>query len=214
MRSIALLALPALLVAGGCGKTPMTLAQDPVERAATCGVVETAAARDQSGNEFSKPLSLETQGRILHYPLLAASADKAYDAAIASAVVKRMSALADSVTGGEWRTLRLSCAAAFPEVAKTPTSLPADAMTAALGCDELATFMRTALTRQTYVFDKQLDVYDRLNRALDQRIAVLFVSRGIMALPARLARRNKALAAIVKLGSPVPMLKLCTARYE
>ena len=34
MRSIALLALPALLVAGGCGKTPMTLAQDPVERAA------------------------------------------------------------------------------------------------------------------------------------------------------------------------------------
>jgi hypothetical protein len=87
-------------------------------------------------------------------------------------------------------------------------------MTAALGCDELATFMRTALTRQDYAFDKQLEAYDRLNRALDQPVAVLFVNRGIMALPARLARRNKALAAIVELGSPVPMLKLCMARYD
>ncbi len=206
--------LPLLLVAGGCGKTAMTLVQDPIERAATCAVVETAAARDQSGADFNKPLSLETQGRILHYPLLAASAGKTYDSAIASAVVKRMPAIADSVTGGDWQKLEAPCAAAYPAVTATKPSLPPDRLTAALGCDELATFMHTALAQQSYAFGSTLDSYDRLNRALDQRIAVLFTHRGIMKLPARLAQRNKALAAIVERGSPVPMLKLCSARYD
>jgi len=213
MRSVALLALPVLLIAVGCGPKTLVLPEDPVERAATCGVIEAATARDSSGDPVGKPLPLETQGRILHYALLAASAGKGYDASIAVAVVKQQTAMADRVTAGKWQALRAPCAAAFPAVAKTPTSLPGDAMTATLGCDELATFMRTALARQSYAFNDTLEDYRTLNRVLDQPSAVLFVRRGIMKLPARLAERNKALARIVKLGSPVPMLKLCTARY-
>ena len=205
--------LAALVLAAGCGRQAMTLPDDPIERAATCGVVETAAARQQDGAAVGKPLTVETQGRILHYALLVASADKAYDSAIASAVVKRMPAIADSVTAGDWQKLQAPCAAAYPAVARTQVALPADPLAAALGCDELATFMRTALARQNYAFATTLDSYDKLNRALDQRIAPLFSSRGIMALPARLAQRNKALAAIVERGSPVPMLELCSARY-
>ena len=55
--------------------------------AATCGVIETATAREQAGAAVAKPLTAETQGRILHYALLAASAGKSYDASIAAAVV-------------------------------------------------------------------------------------------------------------------------------
>jgi hypothetical protein len=205
--------LVALILAAGCARQTMTLPDDPVGRAATCGVIETEVARAQGGEGINKPLAVETQGRILHYALLAASAGKSYDASIAAAVVKRLPAIADAVTADDWQKLRAPCAAAFPAVAKTATSLPSDPLTAALGCDELATFMRTALARQSYAFGSTLDQYDRLNRALDQRIAVLFSKRGIMALAARLAQRNKALAAIVEHGSPVPMLKLCTAHY-
>jgi hypothetical protein len=205
--------LAALVLVAGCARQAMTLTDDPIERAETCGVIETAAAREQGGAAVGKPLTPETQGRILHYALLAASADKSYDSAIASAVVKRLPIIADSVTAGDWQKLRAPCAAAYPLVAKLPGSLPSDPLTAALGCDELATFMQTALARQSYAFASTLDEYDRLNRALDRRIAPLFIKSGIMSLPARLAQRNKALAAIVERGSPVPTLKLCTARY-
>jgi hypothetical protein len=176
-------------------------------------VVETAAARGEEAAGEAKTLPLETQGRILHYALLAASAGKSYDASVAAAVVKRQQAIADGITAGKWQALKAPCAEAFPAVAKRPTSLPDDPMTSVLGCDELATFMRTALARQSYAFGPALDAYQRLNRALDQRSAVLFIKHGINALPARLARRNKELAAIVQLGSPVAMLKLCGARY-
>jgi hypothetical protein len=211
MRLTALLLV--LLAAVGCGPKAMTLPDDPVEQAATCGVIETAAAREQGGAAVAKPLTAEAQGRILHYALLAASTGKSYDASIAAAVVKRLPLIADDVTAGDWQKLKAPCAAAFPAVARIPVSLPDDTMTAVLGCDELATFMRTALARQAYAFGPTLDDYQKLNRALDQPSAVPFVKRGIMALPARLAQRNRALAAIVQLGSPVPMLKLCTARY-
>jgi hypothetical protein len=212
MRFTALL-LPVILAAAGCGPKTLTLPEDPIERAATCGVIETASAREKSREPVGKPLPVEEQGRILHYALLAASAGKSYDASIASAVVKRQAAIADAVTAGDWQTLRAPCAAAFPAVATIPTSLPRDPMTATLGCDELATFMRTALARQSYAFGRELEDYQKLNRALDQPAAVLFVRRGIMKLPARLAERNKALGAIVAAGSPVPMLELCAARY-
>lgn len=212
MRLTALL-LPLLLAAAGCGPRMLALPEEPIERAATCGVIETATAREKSTEAVGKPLDVETQGRILHYALLAASAGRSYDASIAAAVVRQQAAIADDVTAGEWQTLQAPCAAAFPAVAKTPTSLPRDPMTATLGCDELATFMRTALARQSYAFGHTLDEYQKLNRALDQPAAVQFLRHGIMKLPARLARRNDALAAIVRLGSPVPMLKLCSARY-
>jgi hypothetical protein len=202
-----------LLAAVGCGPRTMTLSEDPIERAATCGVIE-ASARAQSGAETGGPPTVETQGRILHYALLAASAGKSYEASIAAAVVKRQTAIADGVTAGDWQKLEAPCAAAFPAAARIPTALPGDPLTAVLGCDELATFMQTALERQSYAFGPALDEYQKLNRALDQRSAVLFVKRGIMKLPARLAQRNKALAAIVQLGSPVPMLELCMARYD
>lgn len=214
MKNALLPILIALIAAAGCGRQTSRLPDDPVERAATCAVVETAKARDQSGVAVDKPLSVETQGRILHYALLAASAGKSYDASVAAAVVKRLPEIADSVTAGDWETLEAPCAAAYPAVASQPRSLPADPLTAALGCDELATFMRTALARQSYAFASTLDDYDKLNRALDQPVAVLFTRRGIMALPARLAERNKAMATIVERGSPVPTLKLCAARYD
>ncbi len=207
------LVLAALALASGCGRQQLTLPDDPIERAATCGVIETATARVHGGGAVGKPLTAETQGRILHYALLAASADKSYDSAIASAVVKRLPIIADKVTAGDWQKLRAPCAAAYPLVAKVPSSLPNDPLTAALGCDELATFMQTALARQNYAFASTLEGYDDLNRALDRRIAPLFVKRGIMSLPARLAQRIKALAAIVERGAPAPTIKLCAARY-
>ena len=213
MRFAALSVLSAALVAAGWGHQAESLPTNPVDRAATCAAVEAAKAREQIGGAGDKPLALETQGRILHYALLQASTGRTYESAVAAAVVKRMPAIADSVTGGDWQKLEAPCAAAYPAVAATRASLPGDRLAAALGCDELASFMLTALAPQSYAFGRTLDSYERLNRALDQRIAVLFVDRGIMALPARLAERNKALAAIVERGSPIATLSLCMQRY-
>src|ERR1051325_2044401 len=116
-------ALAVGLLAACSGEKPLALPEEPVDRAATCAFVAAAVAR-VAVKDINAPLPVEAQGRIVHYALLAASAEGAFDAATANAVNKRIGALKDKLTSGRWQTLIQPCRAAFPAAANDAPELP------------------------------------------------------------------------------------------
>lgn len=201
----------AALLLAGCSNEPATLPTDPIERAAICGVVATAHARVNTP-DISAPLSLEAQGEVLRLVLLSGASSEQFASEPADAVVKRMPALAETVTAGDnWKELAPPCAAAFPPPA-TPPELPAEPLTAALGCDQLARFMNDALSASAD-YEEALFRYAGVERVLDSRIAPLFAARGITSEDGRAAEKDEALAAMAKLGNPVKVMDACLARY-
>jgi len=198
-RSVPSLALAALLLAS-CGPKTLALPADPVERAATCGAVAAASAR--SATNFDKPLSLEAIGRVLHYPLLAASSGATYSADTAAKVQERMSELQDRVVDSKWQELIPACREAFPATAVDEVSLPGSRFEAQLGCDELGDFLRSSLEAQDeYV--NELGEYRQLSNKLDP----------VLAGGAAQAERRKALAAMAKAGPPVAAMRECLERF-
>lgn len=198
-RAVTPLALSALLLAS-CGPKSLELPDDPVERAATCGAVAAASAR--STTNFDSPLSLEAIGRVLHYPILAASSGESYSAGTAARVQQRMSELQDRVVESKWQELIPACRQAFPATAVEEVTLPGDRFEAQLGCDELGDFLRTSLEAQEeYV--NELGEYRQLSNKLDP----------VLAGGAQQDARRKALAAMAKAGPPVAVMRECLARF-
>lgn len=208
MKFAALLLVPVLLA--GCD-TQALLADDPVERAATCGVV--AAAQARVGATVGKPLPIEAQGEVLRPALLAGASAAEFDSAAADAVVKRMPELADSVTKGDnWKELAPACAAAYP-VATVAPALPDDALAAALGCDQIARFLKTALGASGD-YEEPLLEYGIVERTLDARLAPLLARRGLSSEDAQAKEKREALSAFAKLGNPVTVMNACVAEYS
>jgi hypothetical protein len=188
------------------------LPTDPVDRAATCGIVAAAEARS-AAVDFNRPLPLAAQGRILHYALLAGSADGRFSAETAGAVSRRMTALQAQVTNGKWQDLAPACRAAFPAAAGGEATLPADRLDAQLGCSELAQFTATALEADKAQHAAELAEYRRLRTKLSDRLGPALRSRTGSNLTAQRAEGDKALAAIAQLGSPVAMLEQCLKKF-
>ena len=143
-RNTLLLPLAALL-ATACGPKPLTLPEDPVERAATCGVV--AAANARSGQtDVKTPLTLEQQASILHYALLGGGEGKDFAQDRVAAVVQRMPELEGGITEGEWQQLVQPCREAYPATAPgKPIELPKNTLDARLSCYMLAEFLTKSL---------------------------------------------------------------------
>ena len=207
---------PALLglVLSGCGPKALALPADPVDRAATCGVVAAADARAGGGN-VAAPLPFEQQGRIMHYAMLAASEGKAFDTNRAAAVVNRMPQLESGITGGEWHTLAGPCAKAFPETKSVDrVTLPADPLQARTGCYAMGAFLSKALGAQNAAYGAQLGAYSRMNRELDPKIGAGLAERGIKGnSEAASTLRAEALAHMVKLGPPMAVMSTCLAKF-
>lgn len=212
MRSAIALTVTASLLAA-CGPKVLALPDSPVDRAATCGVVAAADAR-KGGGDVSKPLTLEQSGRILHYPMLAASEGATFASDTAAAVVARMPVLEGDITRGKWADLVAPCDAAYPAAAATtPVTLPADTLDAQLGCSVLGEYLSKALASQEAAYGDDLFGYRQLGTSLDQRVASKLGARGIEGFDATKTARDKALAKVVKIGSPVPVMKACIAKY-
>lgn len=195
------------------GPKALTLPTDPIDRAATCGIVAAAEARSAIG-DFNGSLPLAAQGRILHYAVLAASDGGRFSADTAGAVSKRMSALQGQVTSGNWQDLAPACRAAFPAAAQTGEArLPANPLDAELGCSELAQFTATALEADKANYGAQVSEYRRLRTKLSDRLGPALRSRAGLSLGAQRAAGDKALAEIVQLGSPVAVLDQCRKRF-
>lgn len=205
----ALLLLP--LVLASCGKKEAGLPEDPIQRAATCGVAAAADAR-RSGGVDAK-ITLEQQGHILHYALLAGAEGGSFDRTRSAAVVNAMPALGDKVTGKKWEGLIPECSAAYTATKSVETvTLPADPLVAQAGCHDLADFLTTAVRSQENNFIDRIRAYDEMERKLDARMGATIKARGLSQPQANEARA-KALATVVNLGPPTTVLDRCVEKF-
>ncbi|MDQ1674756.1 MAG: hypothetical protein QOC98_3318 [Frankiaceae bacterium] len=212
-RAVASLALAGLVLASCGGPKALALPADPIDRAATCGVVAAAEARSATA-DINQPLTLEAQGHILHYAVLAASEGGRFSAETAGAASKRMKALQDEVTSGKWQGLAPACRAAFPAAAATgEVTLPKDRLDAQLGCSELAQFTATALEPDKAHYAAKLGEYRDLRTTLSNRMGPGLRSRFGSDFVKQRAAAHKALAAMAQLGSPVAVLDQCLKTF-
>lgn len=201
----------ALLLAS-CGEKMLTLPEEPVDRAATCGVVATAEARLATA-EIKEALAFDAAGHILHYPLLAGAAGESFSSETAAAVQRRMSELQGEIGAGKWQALIPACEAAFPIAEADEATLPADRFEAQLGCDELAQYMIAALKGQGSEYGNEVAEFRALRFELNRVLGPGLTARAGESLGAQQDERAKALAAIARAGQPTEVLKQCISRF-
>jgi hypothetical protein len=201
----------SLIVAACGGPKALTLPSEPVDRAATCAVVGAAEAR-LAVKDVQAPLPLAAQGRIVHYALLAASADGRFDAEKANAVNRRMKVLESQVTGGRWQALAQPCRDAYPAAVDASPALPEGRLDAGLSCEELAEFMANAFDGQKAVAHEASE-YRALRGKLNDLLAPALKARVRGGFEAQQAEGRKALARAAGLGPPTAVLDLCLKRF-
>jgi hypothetical protein len=201
----------ALLAACGAPK-PLTLPTERVDRAATCGVVATAAARRATA-DIKAPLPIAAEGRILHYAILGASEGGPFSSETAGVIVKRMATLEPEITSGKWQDLEPACKAAFPDAEKADVALPKDRLDAQLGCSALAAFTATTLEPAKAHYAAELADYRRLRGTLGDRIGPALRVRVGGATAAQRRAEGEAMAKIARAGSPVAVLAECARRF-
>jgi hypothetical protein len=213
MRELGKVILPlaASLLLAGCGEKTPTLSGDPIEKAASCGVIAAASERAAAGVKGGLPA--EAQGRIFHYPLLAGSTGESFDADKADAVFKRMPQLFDSVIKGKWETLRPACAAAYPATGNAKPTLPARPLDSLLQCYVLVDFMRKALGGEGSSYGQAVNDYGVFADKLDAKVSPALAKAGIRNGEPLRKKRAEALAAAAKLGQPPAVIKACQTKY-
>ncbi len=205
--------LGCALTLAACGAKTLELPADPIDRAATCGVVAAAAART-AVTDVKAPLPLAAQGKIFHYALLTASEGGKFEAETANRINKRMRALEAGITGGRWRDLVPVCDSAFPATAKTEIKLPPGRFEAQIACEELAEFTSVALEGSEKNFGNELAGYSRMRTELNDALAPGLRARAGSDTQAQSRERDQALAAAAALGSPIPVLDSCMERFN
>ena len=208
---IRVLLITGTLLLASCGPKALTLPEQPVDRAATCGVIAANSARLAS-QDVQAVLPFDAMGRIIHYPLLAGSTGGSFSSDVAVEVQSRMTELQDRISEGKWQELVPACRAAFPATAVEQVKLPTDVFEAQLGCVELGDFLSSALEKQPE-YGNELAEYRALGRKLEARLTAGLRSRVGPDLPARIEERHKALATIAETGPPVTVLRECLARF-
>ena len=213
MKLVPVLLACALTVTACGGPEALELPADPVDRAATCGVVAAAAART-AVVDVQAPLPLAAQGKIFHYAVLTASEGGEFKAETANRVNKRMRELEAGITGGKWRDLVPACDSAFPLTGKTEVVLPTGRFEAQIACEELAEFTSVALEGSEMHFGNELAGYRRMRTELNDAIAPALRARAGSSSEAQHRERNRALAAAAALGSPIAVLDKCRERFK
>lgn len=210
--SLTIASLAAAAMLASCGPDTLTLPDDPIDKAATCGVAAAADAR-LAITDIKAPLPLEAHGRIVHYALLAASDGGDFSAEKASKVSHRMSELFDPVTTREWKGLPAACRAAYPVAEKQDVTLPEDKFAAQLQCSELAEFLLTALKGQGGDYANELARFRGMRSRLNDAIAPALDSSAGKEWADQQRARRKALATAGQLGAPIAVMAKCGERF-
>ncbi|HEY1606746.1 MAG TPA: hypothetical protein VGF77_14230 [Allosphingosinicella sp.] len=210
-RALPALALAALALASCGGPKPLVLPADPVDRAATCGIVAAAEARSATA-DINQPLTIDAQGHILQHAMLAASGSGRFSVQIANAVSKRMSELQAEVTSGKWQDLEPACSAAFPTATSGEATLPKDRLDAQLGCSALAEFTASALESDRH-YAAEISRYRKLRATLSDHMGPALRARFGSDLTKQRDAGDKAMAAMAELGSPVAVLDQCLKTF-
>ena len=210
LRILAGLSLAALLA--GCGPRALSLPADPVDRAATCGVVATIEARAAT-RDIKAPLALEAQEHVLHYALLAGAEEESFSTERSNAVLKRMPELQEAIIAAKWQELVPACREAFPQAQVSDVKLPGSSVDARLQCDELGGFLSRALKSQGPHHAARLNDYEALARNINRTLGPGLRARVGSDLKAQREERRKALTKAARLGSPSAVMKQCVERY-
>jgi hypothetical protein len=199
-------------ILSSCGPATLSLPEQPVDRAATCGIVAAALARFAT-RDVAAPLPLATHGRIVHYALLAASEGGTYSADTPGAVSRRMAGLKESVTDGKWQALEPACRAAYPAAESTGIVLPEDRFEAQLQCSELGEYLYSALKAHESAYRNEIVGYRNLHLRLDEALAGALLAKAGSDVEARRALRHQALVAAGALGTPTAVMAQCMTRF-
>jgi hypothetical protein len=202
---------PSLLLAG-CGAPTLALSDDPVTKAAQCGVVAASFARTAQ-KDVKATLPFDARVRVLHYALLAATEGGGYDMTRAAEVLKTLPEVEPEVTGGKWQPLGPACELAFGETT-APPRLPANPLEAQLGCSQLADYVEGALQSQETTYAEALQPIHAMRLALDNRIGAKMQSAGKTDLVDQKRPRDKAMNAIVHAGAAAETLRQCVRRFS
>lgn len=203
--------MASALSLASCGPKSLDLPQEPIERAATCGVIAANSARAATA-DIKADIPFEGIGRVLHYTLLGGSSGGSFDPKAATAVQEKMSELQNRIADAKWQEVIPACQAAYPAAYATKVTLPVDRFEAQLGCYELHDYLRSALEEKgDYAGD--LADFRELGTKLDASIGPGLKARAGADLEAQKTERHKALAAIALAGSPVPVLRECKAKF-
>ena len=205
------LLLASAMLLSSCGPKTLALPEQPVDRAATCGVVAAAEAR-AAITDIKAPLPFEAMGRVLHYTLLAGSTGESFSPDAATDVQKKMTEFQDRITGGKWQDLIPACRSAFPATAVSEVKLPANRFEAQLGCYELNDYIGSALGDEAS-YDADLSKYQPIKDKLDAAIGSGLRGRVGGDFEAQQQERRKALATIAKAGPPSAVLRQCLDRF-
>lgn len=213
MRGGILTASGLALLLAGCGPKQLALPADPIDKAATCAVVSAASARADAP-DVKGDLDFEAQTRILHYAMLAASADDHFSAKKASEVVGRMGEVEKGVTDGKWQALVRPCDEAYPEVRKTEgIELPKGQFDAELGCYSLGDFLVKTVTTNDPKAQAQLADLMKMRRDLDSSVGRQLKARGASDYERTLELKQAALGRMSRLGAPAETVRLCRSRF-
>ena len=213
MKPVHLFLVCALTLPACGGDKPLDLPADPIDRAATCGVVAAASART-AVTDVQAPLPLAAQGKIFHYALLASSEGGEFKAETANRINKRMRELEAGITGGKWSDLVPACAAAFPTAEKGEVRIPAPRLDAQLACEALADFTGVALEGAEKDYGNEIAAYRRMRTDLNDALAPGLRARAGPNMEAQTRERDRALAKAAQLGSPIPVLEKCRQRFK
>ncbi len=211
MRKLLTGGLTLSLGLAGCAQQMPALPTDPIDQAATCGVVTAASEREAAGAKGD--LSADAQARILHYAMLYASAGDTFDADKINIVSKRMPALFDGTIKGKWQTLRTSCATAFPATQIKQPVLPAKPVDAMLQCYVLTDFLRKALADQGANYGAAANAYGAFKDKLDTRMTPVLRAAGLHNGDTLKQNRMDELAVAMKLGQPPAVIDACEKKY-
>ena len=211
-EKMVLLIVAGLGMPAGCGPRALSLPADPVDRAATCGVVATIEARAAT-RDIKAPLALEAQEHVLHYALLAGAEGESFSTERSNAVLKRMPELQEAISEGKWQELVPACREAFPQAQASEVKLPGSSVDARLQCDELGDFLSRALKSQGAHHAARLNDYEALARNINRTLGPGLRARAGSDLKAQREERRKALAKAARLGSPSAVMKQCVERY-
>ena len=212
LREFLVLPLGAAMLLAGCGEKTPSLPTDPLDQAATCGVVAAASEREAAGARGDLPA--EAQERILHYAMLYASTGNALDQDKVNAVSKRMPDLFDRTIQGKWQALRPACASAFPAAQVTQPTLPAKPLDSMLQCYVLTDFLRKVLTDQGSAYGTAANAYGTFKDKLDPKLSPLLRAAGLRNVGALQQKKMQALAAATKLGQPPAVIAACEKKYS
>ncbi|HMI21008.1 MAG TPA: hypothetical protein VK533_15855 [Sphingomonas sp.] len=195
----------------GCAQQPPALPTNPIDLAATCGVVAAASEREAAGAKGD--LSADAQARILHYAMLYASTGDTFDPDKINIVSKRMPVLFDGTIKGKWQTLRTSCATAFPAAQIKQPVLPAKPVDAMLQCYVLTDFLRKALADQGANYGAAANAYGAFKDQLDTKMTPVLRAAGLHNGDTLKQKRMDELAAATKLGQPPAVIDACEKKY-